>query len=685
MDTPGTDDSLTPSRHRKCWMIFANPCDVAELLFNELDSRQTAYIRVSSGETCDKISENHYQVRRDEQEDMQWLFADVRHIEFNVILYLWSLHSEPEMPDSGYRFPVSDQCIPVLHLIQAMVQNGIANKDVSLGIITCGSQIVNSGEKITSLSCSPLWGLGMLAENEYARITCKLVDLDDGQSAGNARFLADEFLYEDTDKDVAFREGKRFVKELARTPLMPEADVEEEIQTISTSESAVVLEQQKNNLVYRKTEPRAPGPGEIEVQVHYAALNFKDVLKVMGGLSPGLIEEFYSGDRLGMEISGTVTAVGEDAGEYKTGDEIVALVRGGFSSCATVKPLIINAQQYKHGISLLSLPDCITVPKPASLDFMQAPVFIGYLTAYYGLIRIAGIQEGETVLIHNASGGVGLAAVQVARWAGAKIFATAGNEEKREFLKSLGIEHVMNSRSLAFAEEVKKLTHGRGVDVVINAVAGETLYKSFDILAPFGRFIEIGKRDIVENNGLPMSAFNRNVIFASVDADLLFSERPETVKNILLKIGKLFDEGHFQPMPVKVFPAAEISRAFRFMAQSLHIGKIVVQMKDQDVPVIPEPCEESIFSGEGTWLITGGTSGLGLEIAKWLSLKGVSHLLIVSRGGIRTKDAESAIAETEENGTLVRAAAADIADEDQAEQMLVPEKSHFFVCRDIIR
>ena len=297
----------------------------------------------------------------------------------------------------------------------------------------------------------------------------------------------------------------------------------------------------------------------MELKIRAAALNFKDVLKTLGMLPEKALEHTFHGSRLGMEAAGVVTRVGEAVDEYSVGDPVIASLPGSFSSHVTVPVDSLFAVQQS------------TIPSPS--DAATIPVV--YMTAYYALHDLARLSTGEKVLIHAAAGGVGLAAIQVARWLGAEIFATAGSPEKRDFLRRLGVEHIWDSRTLEFADGIRAVTGGRGVDVALNSQPGEYVLKTLSVMAPFGRFIEIGKRDIVENSRLPMLPFNRNLTFAAIDLDQMMVDRPELVRQILRAVWERVKAGDFSPLPVRVFPAAQVAEAFRYMAQAKQIGKVL--------------------------------------------------------------------------------------------------------------
>ena len=307
----------------------------------------------------------------------------------------------------------------------------------------------------------------------------------------------------------------------------------------------------------------APGPGEVTIEVYAAGLNFRDVMIALGlyPTSPG------APSIIGNEISGKIVAVGEGVSDFQIGDEVLAIGMGAFKAFVTTSA---------DGVVL----------KPPSLPFETAAGFpVVFLTSFYSLHHAARLAKGERILIHSAAGGVGLAAIQIAQSIGAEIFATVGTPEKREFMRTLGIRHVMDSRSMDFAEEIVKLTGGEGVDVVLNSLAGEAIAKGLEILRPYGRFIELGKRDIMENRQIGLLPFSKSISFTSVDFSWLSSLRPGFLQSMFHQIMELYDKGVFKPLPAQFFPISEAAKAFSFMARGTHIGKIVFLVKGQDTLV----------------------------------------------------------------------------------------------------
>jgi NADPH:quinone reductase-like Zn-dependent oxidoreductase/NAD(P)-dependent dehydrogenase (short-subunit alcohol dehydrogenase family)/acyl carrier protein len=366
-------------------------------------------------------------------------------------------------------------------------------------------------------------------------------------------------------------------------------------------------------------------------------------------------ENTFFGTSVGMEAAATVVRTGDGVTDLEVADRIVASISKGCMQSFITVP----------ADRLFWAP---ALPGFNHVDLAALPV--AFITALYCLRDVGRLQPGERVLLHSATGGVGLAAIQVARQIGAEIFATAGSEEKRDYLRSLGIQHVMDSRSLDFADRILERTDGQGVDVVLNFLTGEALEKNLACLAPYGRLIEIGKRDIAENNGLPLRPFNRNLMFASVDVDRLLAERPAEARRLFLDIWQYLEAGDYRPLPMRVFPIAELADACRLLMQAKHIGKVVVSLMDQEVPVVPLQSEAALFRSDASYLITGGFGGFGLEVARWMVGQGARHLVLAGRSGAATPEARAAVQALEEAGVTVRAAAVDIADEASVQALL---------------
>jgi NADPH:quinone reductase-like Zn-dependent oxidoreductase len=308
------------------------------------------------------------------------------------------------------------------------------------------------------------------------------------------------------------------------------------------------------NLELRPVERRTPGPGEVEIRVRAAALNFIDVLKAMG-LYPG---QDPDEPVLGLECSGEITAGGASVERLRVGDPVLAAAAGAFGS---------------HVVT----PAAFVARKPAFLAHEQAAGLpMAFMTAHYALHHLARVRRGERVLIHSAAGGTGLAAVQLALHAGAEVFATAGSPTKRAYLAERGVTHVMESRNLAFADAVLARTGGDGVDIVLNSLTGDAIARGLGVLGPYGRFVEIGKRDIYQGKTIPLAPFRKSLSYFAVDLAGMVRERPALYATLLAEVMELVEARAVAGLPATVFPMARVVDAFHAMAQAKHVGKIVV-------------------------------------------------------------------------------------------------------------
>ena len=624
------------------WLLFADRSGVAEKLAAALNKQGGHPLLVFVGEKFQRTGGNRFEMTVGSLPDWQQLFAEVNMMNGKSlagVIHLWNLDAPDAagLDSRALQHAEATGCHSVLHLVHLLAQESFAPR---LWLVTRGAQAVNAGENV-SVAQSPLLGLGRTVMTEIPKLPCRLVDLNSGTAEKNARQLLREISVADGETEIAWRGQSRFANRLARTslelhppraPLSPNPGYRLEIPASGVMDELVLLE----------TPRRKPGPDEVEIEICAAGLNFRDVMKALG-IYP------MDGDRdllLGDECAGRVTAIGKGVKEFKIGDAVVAAGAGCFASHLTVAvPFIVR--------------------KPARLGFEEAATIpVTFMTAWYALHHLGRIRRGEKILIHAATGGVGLAAIQIARLAGAEIFATAGSDEKRNYLRKLGIRHVMDSRSTAFAGEIRKITNGAGVDLVLNSLAGDAIAKGLSTLAPGGRFLEIGKRDIYANTAVGLRPFRDNLSLFVIDMGRLMAEQPDTVRQLLGTIMKLVRAGKIQPLPRQPLPVSRAAEAFRLMAQARHIGKIVLTMQGASVTPRRLPPKAKIkFPAKASYLITGGLGGFGLAVAKSLATSGAKNLVLVGRSGAATTEARRAVAELKRLGAKVLVVKADVADE----------------------
>ncbi|MDQ6434985.1 type I polyketide synthase [Mesorhizobium sp. LHD-90] len=407
------------------------------------------------------------------------------------------------------------------------------------------------------------------------------------------------------------------------------------------------------SIAWQTTVAAEPGPDEIRIAVKATGLNFRDVMWAMGMLPEEALEDGFAGPTIGMECAGHIDAIGAGVTGFAIGDAVMAVAPAAFSTHVCVK---------RSGVAKL----------PAGVDPVAgATLPVAFLTAYYALVELARLRPGETVLVHGGAGGVGLAALQIAKAKGAKVIATAGSTEKRRLLETLGADHVFNSRTLEFVDDVLAVTGQVGVDIVLNSLFSEAMERSLSLLKPFGRFLELGKRDFYSDTKIGLRPFRRNVSYFGIDADQLLNTLPDLSASLLAEISTMFEKGDLAPLPYRAFRHDEIVGAFRLMQGSGHVGKIVVTapVPGRDL-VLTAPRSGLALDREGMHLVLGGIGGFGLAAANWLVEHGARNLALCSRRGVPDEATTAAMRKWSARGVATSVLACDITDEAAVRRML---------------
>ncbi|MEC3981058.1 SDR family NAD(P)-dependent oxidoreductase [Amycolatopsis sp. H20-H5] len=496
-------------------------------------------------------------------------------------------------------------------------------EDTRLVVVTRGAVSV-AGEPVTDPAAAAVWGLIRSAQAENpGRFV--LVDLDGENSVDDSASVLAGLLASEEPQAV-IRAGAVRIARLTRLADTPDAGLLPPV-----GETPWRLDSPRRGSLDELTLspfPAAAAPlsgREVRLRVTAAGVNFRDVLNALG---------MYPGEAgpLGAEAAGVVVETGPEVRVLRQGDRVMGMIDGAFGPAAVVDERLLAR-----------------VPAHWS-DADAASVPLVFLTAYYALTDLAGLRPGQSVLVHAGAGGVGMAAIALARHLGADVFATA-SEGKWDTLRSLGIadDHLASSRTTGFEARFLEVTGGRGVDLVLNSLAGEFVDASLRVLAPGGRFLELGKtdiRDAAELHGISYRAFD------------LAEAGPDRIQEMLTALLALFADGSLAPLPVRSWDVRHAPDAFRFMSQAKHIGKIVLRM-----PRVWDP--------EGTVLITGGTGGLGGILARHLvSERHVRHLVLASRSGPAAAGAPELVRELGELGAHVTVHACDVSDRAEVAALL---------------
>ncbi|MFG1380951.1 SDR family NAD(P)-dependent oxidoreductase [Xanthobacter versatilis] len=513
----------------------------------------------------------------------------------------------------------------LLRLIQATGRSA-QRATLRLDVVTRGTQRV-AGEPVTGVAEAGLWGLSRVAAAEYPDLGQTRIDLDPEAGEADLSDLAACLVAAPPGEDLALRRGVCFAARMvADRPVEPEHPIE-----------------------LPQFDGRPPDDGEVIIDVVASGLNFRDVLHGMG-----LLPDSADNMPYGLECSGVIAAVGP-----------------GVEGLAVNMPVMA-------GLTVGSLagrvrvPAAFVVPKPESLSFRDAATLpLAFLTAHYALDHLAGLKRGERVLIHAAAGGVGQAAIQVAQRAGAEIFATA-SPAKWGHLRRHGVTHLFNSRTADFADEIRRLTGGRGVDVVLNSLSGEAIAESFAALADGGRFIEVGKMGIW--SAADVAALNRDIAYHPFDLWDIKQDQALIAQMMGEMVARLAD-GTLVPLRSELFAIADAGAAFQHMARARHMGKIVLWQA-------AAPAGDMV-RGDATFLVTGGLGALGLHAASWLVRHGARSIALVGRNA-PGEAAREAVEDLRRAGARVEVFQADVGEPAEVDDLLAAVREKMLPLRGLI-
>ena len=656
-----TSASAPPSQRRV--LLVSEPAGESHVIAtgvkSTLEASGNAVLLAMSGEQFESGNKG---LRLSPTEPAHWerLFKQLAHAQANVdeVVYLLGLELSPGQDKAVESVSAqARRCLPLVHIVNALRVTSAGTTLPRIWLVGAGSTgLEDAAAGTPNPSQAPLRGLGRVLENEHPDIGWRLLDLvTNGNAEEAVRLLASEIISPDDEDEIIRSTEARYALRL-----QPADNDHNGLHTLPNPGEGFRLDFSLpgplNHLRWRADLGDEPGPGEIRIKVEATGLNFRDVMYAMGMLSEEAVENGFAGASLGMECAGDVIAIGPDVTGFEVGDPVLCFAQACFSRYVTTPTTAVA-----HKPRTWSYTEAATVPSV-------------FFTTYYALQHLASLEAGEKILIHGAAGGVGLAAIQLARHCNAEIFATAGSEEKRDFLKLLGVEHILDSRSLAFADEILDITNGEGVDVVLNSLSGEAVLKSLEVLKPFGRFLELGKRDFYENAKIGLRPFRNNITYFGIDADQLLIERSALAGKLFREMMALFEQGALRPLVHSEFPCTRVIDAFRHMQQSRHIGKIVVTYDDPPRIAREPPARASDFRlhPDNCYFISGGFGGFGLATARWLARHGARHIALAGRHGPSDEDAATAIDSLEAQGVDVHSLAVDVTDQEALQQALKP-------------
>ncbi|MCE9519801.1 MAG: SDR family NAD(P)-dependent oxidoreductase, partial [Verrucomicrobia bacterium] len=624
----------------KSWVVFADETGLGQTLAKQLTAAGARCRIVQRGQKYATKGDT-YTIRAQEPADWKQL-ADswLEDAPPERLVYLWTLDETTGMKSTDALMGIDT----LLHLTHALEATMPVAK-LRIDLITRGAQAAGRDMGPTNVAQAPAIGIFRVILSEHTNYSCRGIDLPTEAAKSDAAVLWHELIHVDGEREVALRGEARYVQRLSRGLPTREQKLDVSVPLRLESRERGLLD----SLRFTPFTLPACAPGEVLIKVKAAGMNFRDVLKALALYPAETADARVFGD----EVAGEVVAVGEGVTHLAVGDRAFGLAVFGLATHSMARAA--DVRRMPKG---LSYEEASTIP-------------VVFMTAWYALKKIARMKAGEMILVHAGAGGVGMAAIQIAHHLGAEVIASAGSSTKRALLKTMGVKHVIDSRKGDFAESVMELTNGKGVDVVLNALAAEAIPMGLSCLAESGRFIEIGKRDIYQNSRIPLWSLRRNSSFHVIAMDAVFAGDEEQTRALMAEITGLVEKGALTPLPFRSFPASRIDAAFRLMAGGKHTGKVVVGFADAFVSRIGEPpLPPFAVKPDGAYLITGGLGGFGRVLSEWLVDCGARHLVLASRSGASTPEAEAFLEKLHKRGIETKVIKADSSSPDDVKRLI---------------
>lgn len=631
---------------KSSWVVFADESGLGEAIAAKITAAGSRCRVVRRGSAFSDSTPDAITIRSAEPEDWKRLFAGLlKEVPPEHLVYLWALDEQTAQLAQDVLMGTDE----LLHLTHALEET-MAAANVCIDLVTRGAQPAGRPGPAIALAQAPAIGIFRVILSEHPNFSCRAIDLPPVADRPDPELLWTELLRANTEREVALRGEARYVQRLTRGLATCEQTLDPSIPLRLESRERGLLD----SLHFAAFRLPECGPDEVLIKVKAAGMNFRDVLKALALYPAETMDARIFGD----EVAGEVIAVGSQVTHVKIGDHVFGLAVFGLATHTLARAADVRL-----------IPAGLTCEQAATIP-------VTFMTAWYALKTTARLKAGEVILVHAGAGGVGMAAIQIAHHLGAEVIASAGSPAKRALLQMLGVKHVIDSRRGDFTEAVMDLTQGRGVDVVLNALAAEAIPMGLACLAEFGRFLEIGKRDIYLNSRLPLWSLRRNASFHVVAMDAVFAGDAAQTQELLAEISGLIERRALSPLPYRSFPASRIDAAFRLMAGGKHTGKVVVAFADAFVLHRGEPALPAFeIKPDAAYLITGGFGGFGRVLAEWLVDCGARHLVLSSRSGASTPEAAAFVESLQKDGVKITVVKADIGSPKDVKKLMTKLRS----------
>lgn len=623
--------------HATRWLTFADRHGVAAELFAQAEALRMTHVLVRPGEPIGMAGdegsgdgraglEGALEISRGDRTEMERLVRKASEQPIDGIVYLWGLDL-PDGADDGEARETAGiaDVADLIHAVQC-TRAAVPGRELTLVVATVGARRITASDRVAGPGQHALLGAVRALAAELPDLRVKLVDLGTRLASPAAKALATEILRDDDEPEVAFRSGSRYVRRLVRwdredrcPPRPSTSNTRFELRELSRSSG----EPGGGPRGWTEIERVVPGPGQVEVALHTCA---------------------FAESSLDLNGVGRIVAIGK-ATSFRIGEDVVLLTPlRRLASHATVAESLVASRTEVCG-------------SDGALDLVD------WALAHQVLFGIAGLQGGECILIHDATRGIGPAALELARRSGARVFATAATDAQRQHLRSIGIEFVSDARTLRFVDDLLAWTEGRGIDVVLSPLGGDLRAAGLEVVAPGGRFLDISAQPRNESILLPPRAFETGLRYLRADLSCL-RQQADTLRHALRSFLDFQGSDPAAPLPARIFRAADINGALRALELDEQVGKVAVRLEGK-VP-IHEPLPRPLVRSDGGYLVTGGFGGLGLATVKWLAAGGARHIGVVSRSGPCSQEARDTIHRLRQEGVEVVSIEADLADAQEA-------------------
>ena len=640
------------SADENLWIVFADAGGVGTRLAQHLEGRGESVCVITQTAAFDQVDERRFGLNVQSCDDLVPVLNPFSH-NCRGLIYLWGLDnpaceslSADELLNSCHATTV----IP-LHVVQALDKVEWRHTQ-KIFFASRAAHIVDQETFLPQPSQAALWGFGRVFASEYPDHSVSLVDLPETIGDALVSQFANEVLNDDYEQEIALRDATRYVnrlRKLHQSELQEYASAEVQLE----ADAVFQISRSDQHSISMKTVLQSLvlptlAPDEVAIKVAYAGINHYDLDVILAQNSGAERAEAAPGQ--GFECVGTIVSIGAAMTALSVGDKVMGFARQGLSS-------IVHAQAQ----NLTKIPAHLSLEQAAAIP-------AAFLTAHYSLNQLAALREGETVLIHEAADSVGLAAVQLAKAKSATIYVTAATQEKREYLRSLGLAHVYDSTTFEFVHGIGGPARDAGIDIVLNSLTGQFIEKTVGLMNSFGRFVEIGQRTTRNSSNLIDALGKKNISYHSVNTTALVSQRPQVCAALLQELVDLLESGALAPLPVKVFAADKAMDGIAYAASNTEANQVVVNFDIANVRA-SQGINPQIINSHSSYLVTGGLGGLGLEIMHWLADKGAKSIVLIGRS-TPSESAQAAMDIVRSKGIAVSVLQADITKLDDVRHVL---------------